>query len=115
MQAISTREASLRNAEQTVRTCMPRPPPALRPSDIPAKMSETLPMLTSLPLTILPDRLAGLFLRADLSCRQVHLHLPVLEQLQQHAHPVRAGQACIEDRLISSERPGMDRHRFANF
>ena len=43
-----------------------------------------LSYLTSLLLSALPDRQPELFLRANLSGRQVLLHLPVLEQFQQH-------------------------------
>jgi len=87
---------------------------ALRPSDIPTG-SEILSRMTSIPLAVFPDRQPGLFLRANLSCWKIHLHLPILEQFQQYADAIRAGQACIEDGFISCKRPGMDHNRCANF
>ena len=60
---------------------------ALRHSDIP-KGSETLAHMTSLPLSALPGHQPGLFFRANLPYWQIYLHLPVLEQFQQHTHSI---------------------------
>jgi hypothetical protein len=41
----------------------------------------------------------------DLPGRQIHRHLPEsLQQLQKHPHPLTAGQASVEDRLLACTR-----------
>jgi hypothetical protein len=86
----------------------------LRHSDIPSG-SEALAHMTSFPLSVLPDHQPGLFLRANLPYWQIHLHLPVLEQFQQHTHTIGSRQAGIEDGFISCERAGMDDNCLTQF